>query len=532
MKKVQLAGRNIKKKALRIALVLAAAVVVTGAYLHFRPVSVSSAELTTATVTRDSLSSTVSAAGNIEAQQTVDLSFGQSGTVAQVNVSVGDEVKSGDVLATLDTADLELSLRSAEVNLKNAQNTLFETQNPNTEQDISDAQASVASAQAAYDKVAAGASKSELASAQATVTSAQAAYNAAVSSANASDSDLVSAAATLEKARITLQSAQSDYDKIAWRGDAAATSQASTLESATIDYNAAKSAYEALAATSESDAASKIASAAAALQSAKASLTGLKDQVTAADLASAQATLTQTQNNLAVLLAGPTTTELDTAQNNVEAAQIAVDQAMLALEQAQIAAPFDGVVTAVSAAAGESSSGTAITLANLEDLQVVVQMSEVDITQVKTGQTVAITLDALSDVSLEGAVSQIDPAGTLSSGVVNYPVTVTLTQSADGVKTGMTANLEIVVDQSENVLTVPNKALKTVNKQKVVTLLVNGEQVQTPVETGLSSSTKTEIVSGLNEGDVVVISTATSTATSSGSGGLAGGVPGMGPIGG
>jgi multidrug efflux pump subunit AcrA (membrane-fusion protein) len=142
---------------------------------------------------------------------------------------------------------------------------------------------------------------------------------------------------------------------------------------------------------------------------------------------------------------------------------------------------------------------------------------------------VEITLDALSDVTLEGTVSKIAPAGTVSSGVVNYPVTVALTKSADGVKTGMTANLEIVTDERQNVLTVPNKALKTVpsGKQKVVTLLRNGQQVQVPVQVGMASDTATEITGGLNEGDVVVVSGATTTSTTTG-GGIGGPVMGGG----
>jgi HlyD family secretion protein len=168
-------------------------------------------------------------------------------------------------------------------------------------------------------------------------------------------------------------------------------------------------------------------------------------------------------------------------------------------------------------------------MADLGKLEVVVEMSEVDVNQVKTGQKAEITLDALSDVTLEGTVTQIAPAGTLSSGVVNYPVTVSLTKTADGVKTGMTANLNIIVAESDNVLTVPNRAVKTVNKQKVVTLFKNGQQVQVPVQVGLSSDTATAIISGVNEGDVVVLGTTTATTTSGGMGGpgVGGPPPGM-----
>ncbi|MGE5532175.1 MAG: efflux RND transporter periplasmic adaptor subunit, partial [Bacteroidota bacterium] len=150
------------------------------------------------------------------------------------------------------------------------------------------------------------------------------------------------------------------------------------------------------------------------------------------------------------------------------------------------------------------------------NLQVVVNMSEVDVNKIKTGQAVDITLDAVPGVDLKGTVSLIAPAGTQSSGVVNYPVTVTLNKVSDGVMTGMTANLSIVVDQRQNVLAVPTRAIKTVNRQKVVTVVKDGQQVQVPVQTGLSTSSLTEITSGLEQGDVVVISgTATATTTSS-----------------
>jgi HlyD family secretion protein len=517
--------RNMKKLVKSVIIVATIAAVAVFGYLRFRTTRVSASEApTTASVERGSMSATVAAAGNIEAHQTADLSFGQSATVEVIHVAVGDRVKAGDLLAELDTADLELSLRNAEVGLKNAQDTLAQTQNPDTEKDIANARATLAAAQAAYDKVVAGASASELAAAKATVASAQAAYDAAVKSANASDSSLVSAAATFEKARIALEQAQGEYDKVAWRGDAAATGQAQTLQSATIDYDAAKAAYEALGATSKSDASSKIASAASALQSAKTSLANLQDQVTAADLAAAQATLTQAQNNLDELLAGPDAVSLDIAENGVETAQIALDQAKLKLQQAQIVAPFDGVITAVDAKVGQSASGTALTIADLDHLEIVVNMAEVDVNRIQAGQQAEITLDAVADVTLEGNVTQIAPAGVQSSGVVNYPVTVSLAKTAYGVRTGMTANLSIIVDQRENVLTVPNRAVRTVSKQKVVTLLTNGQQVQTPVQTGLSNDTITEIINGVKEGDVVVLSTTTAKSTSSG--GISG--PGMG----
>lgn len=515
-----------KKKSVRTILIVVALAIIAGAvYLRLRPSQVAAATaVPTATVQRSTLTATVNTAGNIQSHQSVDLTFGQSGTVRKINVKVGDRVQAGDVLAELDTADLALQLRSAQVNLKNAQDQLAKTRNPNTEQDLANARAQVESAQAAYDKVAAGASQAKLTSAQAQVASAQAAYDAAVKSAATSGSSLVSAAATLEKARIALEKAQGEYDKVSWRGDVGATSQASTLQGATIDYDQAKANYDALAATSKTDASSKVASAAASLRSAQANLDDIKNQVTAADLASAQASLTQAKNNLDELLAGPDVNSLSIAQNSVETAQIALDQIKLKLQQAQIVAPFSGIITTINAKVGQTASGTPISLADLDHLDIIVNMAEVDVNKVQVGQPAEVTLDAITDLTLAGTVSQIAPAGVQSSGVVNYPVTVAITKTSDAVKTGMTSNVNIIVSQRDNVLTVPNRAIRTVNKQKVVTVLFEGQQIQVPVQVGLSGDSATEIVSGLKEGDVVMLTTTTTkTTTTSGMG-----IPGAG----
>ncbi len=509
-----------------VGIVALLAVVAGGGYLRLRTQPAAAASSApTATVQRDTLTATISAAGNIQAHQAADLSFGQSGVVKKLNVKVGDQVKAGDVLAELDTTDLNLQLRSAQVSLKNAQAALAQARNPNTAQDIANARAQLESAQATYDKVAAGATQADLASAQAAVASAQAGYDAAVNSANATDSGLASTAAAFEKARIALQQAQSNYDKVSWRGDVAASSQAQALQSATIDYESAKAAYDAAVATGDGDRKSQVASAASSLQSAQANLTKLKNQVTAADLAAAQATLTTAKNNLDTLLAGPDANTLDIAQSGVESAEIALDQARLKLSQAQIVAPFDGVITAVNAKLGQSISSMAMTLADLDHLEIVVNMAEVDVNRTNKGQVAQITLDAVPDATLEGTVTQIAPAGTMTSGVVNYPVTIALSSITDTVKTGMTANLAIVVAQRDDVLTVPNRAVRTVGKQKTVTVLYEGQQIQVPVQTGLSSDTATEIVSGLQEGDTVVLTTTTTRSTSGGMGGPMGGGP-------
>jgi HlyD family secretion protein len=523
--------RKTKRPILVITGVLALiAVVGVGAYLAFGTRRATATNLATATVERGTLVATVNAAGNITAHRQVALNFGQSGTVQKVNVSVGDRVTAGQVLAEMNTADLQLQLEDAKVNLRTAQAKLAQTKNPTTAQDIANARAQLDAAKANYNKLASGPSQAELTAAQGAVTSAQAAHDAALKAAGAPSSQLAQAQATLEKAAAALQSAQTAYDRVAWRPDVGRTQQAVTLANATADYNSAKAAYDALLATSGADQNTKVQQAKSQLEQAQANLANLQNQVTQDDLTASQAQVTQAQNNLDKLLAGPDANALDIAQNTVDQADIAVRQAQLKLDQSRIVAPFDGVVTAVNITIGQNAptSGTtgAIQLADLDHLEIVVNTSEVDISRLKEGQTAQITLDAVPNVTLNGKVSQIAPAGVQSQGVVNYPVTIALDNPPKSVKTGMTANVNIIVEERDNVLTVPNRALKTQNRQYFATVLFEGAQMQVPVTVGMSSDTATEIVSGLKEGDTVVLSSTTTTQSRTG-GGPGGFGPGM-----
>ena len=416
------------KRILTLAVILIVlAGVGTVAYLRFaaRPAAAATSNLPTATVQRGTLIATVNGAGNVNAAQAVALNFQQSGAVQKVDVQTGDSVKTGQVLAELDTAALALQLKNAQVNLQVAQDKLAQTKAPSTADAIASA-------------------RSQVQSAQAGVVGAQAAYTAAAKSSTSANSQLASLAATLDKAQAALQQAQAACDKVASRPNVAELAQSLTLQSATDDYNVAKANFDALAATNGTDTASKVATA--------------KSQ-----LLQAESQLAQAKNNLDALLTGPDATALDIAQKAVDQAQIAEQQAELSLKQAQIVAPFDGVVTAVNITPGQdasSSSQGAIQLADLSHLEIVVNLAETDVNRVRVGQDVQIALDALPNATLQGKVTQIAPAGVITQGVVNYPVTIQLTDASRGVKTGMTSNVNIVVQQRDNVLMVPNRAIK------------------------------------------------------------------------
>jgi HlyD family secretion protein len=520
-----------------LVVVVVVAALVGGAYFYFivRPVQAAAPNVATATAQIGNIEATVTSAGNITPLQAVNLDFGQSGTVLSVGVQVGDQVKAGQVLAQLDTSSLTLAEENAQANLQAAQDKLTQAKNPNTPQDIANSRAALDAAQSNYAKLTAPPKQTDVAAAQAAVASAQAAYDAALKSGGTQSQQLTAAAAAAQNAQASLQQAQAAYDRVASQPNVGATSQSVALQQATNNYQQALANYQALQATSASSSDSTIAGARSTLQQAVANLAKVETPNTPQDIQSAKDQVAQAQANLDKLLAGPDPAAVDVAQTAVDQAQVAVKQAKLALTEAQIVAPFDGVVTAVNITAGQatninSGGGSGATVqagviqvADLQHLQLIVNMAETDIPNIAVGQPVQVTLDALPNLTLNGKVSRISPAGALTQGVVNYPVTIDLSNPPSSVKTQMTATANVITKQANNVLEVPNRAVRTQGQSKFVTVLFEGQQIQVPVTTGLSSDTMTQITSGLREGDQVVLNSTTTAQPRGGPGGPGGG---------
>jgi HlyD family secretion protein len=135
-----------------------------------------------------------------------------------------------------------------------------------------------------------------------------------------------------------------------------------------------------------------------------------------------------------------------------------------------------------------------------------VQVSEVDINNVKLGQPVTLSFDAIQDKPYNGVVSQVAPVGDVVQGVVNFNVTVELTDADENVKPGMTAAVNIVVDQITDTLLVPNRAVRVVDGKQVVYILDNGQLKAVEIVLGASSDSQSAVVSGnLQAGDQIVL---------------------------
>ena len=218
------------------------------------------------------------------------------------------------------------------------------------------------------------------------------------------------------------------------------------------------------------------------------------------DLALAKAKLDDAQRTLDNLSTG----------NSAEmiAAQARVDAAQATLNLARLTAPFAGTVTESHSLPGDQvgAGATAFRLDNLSSLFVDVEVSEVDINSVSLDQTVSLSFDAILNKDYHGKVVQVAKAGNDVNGVVSFTVTVELTDVDEQVKPGMTAAVNITVREMQDVVLVPNRAVRLVDGSRVVYLLVENQPVKTEIGLGPSSDTMSVISDGdIKEGDTVIL---------------------------
>lgn len=207
-----------------------------------------------------------------------------------------------------------------------------------------------------------------------------------------------------------------------------------------------------------------------------------------------------------------------------------------------VTAPIDGTVSAINikngddlsrlASSSNSSSSAPIIIGDLKTLKAKVAVNEVDIPNVTIGQKVTMTFSAIESLTATGKVEKIDALGTLSSGVVTYDVTIGLDSIDLRIKPQMSVSANIITDVKQNVIVVPNSALKTENNKTYLEVLSDqGQPEKRTLEIGAANNSETEIVSGVNVGEKVVTQTidpSKKTTASSGGGSSSLRVPGLG----
>lgn len=459
-------------------------------------------------VRRGTISATVSATGSVEPEREVTLTFSTVGKVVEIPVEEGQMVEAGAVIARLETDDLELAVAQAEAALAAAQARQRQLQNPATEGDIAAAEAFLASAQANLQRVREGPQASEVEAARARLQAAQEALNTLLAGPN--EAELIAAQAALARAEAAVKQAQAAYDEVAWREDIAMLPQALQLEQATIDYEQAKANYNEVIAGPRQD---QIDQARAQVAEAQAQLDALLRGATAADIAAAEAQVVEAQTQLDKLRTGATENEIAAAEADVRQAEVALEQARINLERATLTAPFAGTVARIGVREAElvSQQTPVATLVDLSAFHLEVAIDEIDVGQVQVGAGVTVTLDAFRDQPFTGVIERVAPVPEIDQGVVTYPVRIRLdAESAPGVlRSGLTANATIITERHEDALLVPNRAVEIdrATGDSYVQKLDprTGQTVRTTVVIGLRDEQYSEVLSGLEEGDIVVI---------------------------
>jgi len=221
----------------------------------------------------------------------------------------------------------------------------------------------------------------------------------------------------------------------------------------------------------------------------------------------------------------------DPDQVTILETQLAIAQTRL--DSPMIEAPFDGVVTVVSAQEGDLVQvGTqAIRLDDLSDLNLDVLISEIDIPFVKVGQSAGLVFDAYYEDTFNGEVTEIALVGQNVQGIVEYTVRINLKDADDRIKPGMTAAVNIVVDEKEDILVVPNDAIVSIDGQEYVFVLRNGDFEDVPVIFGSYSDYYSEVLEAdIDEGELIALNPPEEITgeSSFGGGPMGGSFPGMG----
>lgn len=211
------------------------------------------------------------------------------------------------------------------------------------------------------------------------------------------------------------------------------------------------------------------------------------------------------------------------AQNAVDSAQRAEDGTTLKAGMSGTVTALNGTVGGLSNSSGNSSSNSSsnnsggtgssafIVLSDMAKLQVAASVPESDATRLKLQQAARVTWNALANTTVDGTVTSISPTSTTSGGVTSYPVVVSLNSVPSGAKLGQSVSLTVVVAEVDDVLYVPAAAVKTLGTRRTVTVVTStGAEEVRPVEVGIEGDSYTEIKSGLEFGEKVVIATVTS----------------------
>ena len=515
-----MAAKNKRKRTYWIGGIIAVALVLVGAFLFIRKQQTQAAQATasqqeTVTAFIGDLSASAAASGVVSPSQEAALTVEMPGRVEAVAVRVGDHVNAGDLLMQLDTSALAINLAIAEQNLKLKEASLADLLQEPTDAEITAANSALLSAQAQLDDLLSGPSAEEIAAQEANLQAAQAnVWSSSAQLSQAQDAitaaDIAAAEAGLAAAEANLKSVELQYTRNPAEDNITANT---ALAEAREKVAAAQATLANLLAGPDANqlgsVQASLSASAAQRDAAEANFEKLNSGATAAQIAGAEAQVAQAQANLDTLLNGATAAQVVAAEAEVAQAKINLADAQAAFAAMTITAPYAGVITAVNYSEGEFATGPVLEIADDNSLKVILEVDEVDVGSLALGQSATINMETWPDVEIASEIITIVPSALTQPGssLVIYEVHLGLDDTDLPILIGMTANAQLITAEKENVLLVPNQAINADRSTGTfsVNLKVGDTVEEVPVTLGLRDNRNTEIRSGLQEGDVLVV---------------------------
>ena len=431
------------------------------------------------TVTRGDLAIKVNGSGKAGYAKDARLSFGTAGKIEKVNVKKGDMVDKGSVLAILNTDALELTLSQAQTDEAKAQLISIQSRTALVQAEIGEAEASHAltAAQFNLDKIEdVGKIKDKIMDLE---------WQLKIAETNRSQAQAAGNTSTVKALNDIIRDTNSELDR-----------QNQKLQDLlSQDEYAGVAPYEVKSLIIGGERYDRLLVEDIRMK---------QQQVLLSEKAVEQAR----QN---IELAKQSVVQ---AERSVEQAQKHIKYTQLQLQEASILAPFNGLVADVGVKEGDyvttsgANSDVPVYLVDPGSLEIAAEVDEIDMAVIKLNQKSAINLDAFPDKEFEGivtAISVIPVVKTQNSGVVVYEVKVGFTGNPPAeVKSGMSAVVDIISQEKKNIVLLPNKSIKRNNQgQTIVNVLINQKFEERPVVLGITDGSQTEVISGLNEGEMV-----------------------------
>lgn len=472
---------------------------------------------------RGNLVQEVSVTGRVKPTSKADLAFQISGRVGEINVKVGDKVFTGQVLMELENDDLVAQLLEAQANLEAQKAKLAELKKGTREEDIQISRTELDKAKQdlvhAYEGVAD------------TLNSAYSQADNVVrkqlddifiddDTTNPKLSFIVGDIAIDDKARNARFAATGAF--ASWRVEVQSVSVNSSPETLEQYLKNAKVylitvrdllLYSLDAVSNATDASLSSATAAAyksSIDVARATINTAISNITAKEqsIETGKIAIASIQNQLNLKLAGATPEQIEAQEAVVKQAEAKVQGARAQLNKTIIRSPIKGVITKQEAKIGEiiPANAAAVSVIGEAKFEIEANVPEVDIAKISLEDSAKVTLDAYgNDVKFEAKVMSIDPAETIIEGVATYKVTLGFLNDDERIKSGMTANVDILTESRSDVVIIPQRAVIGTNGDKIVRVVRSGLIEEVGAQIGIRSSDgNVEVVSGVNEGDQVV----------------------------